>query len=275
MSCPICRSDATAPDGLLGEIGFDRCSGCDFVFARDAAARARVYAEDEYGVRDVYHGDLDAAWGVNSRVRVAYVRARRGSGRLLDIGSGGGHFVAVAAKEGFDASGVESTPSFARHAREDLGIEVIEQPIEELDLPSGAYDVITMWHVLEHIPDPVETLRRLRPALADGGLIVIEVPNSESVIARMLGEAWPQLDAEVHVNQFSATTLRRALQAAGFVDIELETVSHLSYLTKRQQLSPRAIVHRLQIARRERRDPLRHEFLRATAVPAASAIAAA
>jgi 2-polyprenyl-3-methyl-5-hydroxy-6-metoxy-1,4-benzoquinol methylase len=272
-ACWICDGPG-APVATLGVLGFRRCARCGFVFRPelDEAATRSVYEGGAYENRD-----FAAAYAItsslderraNARHRLAWLQGHVNVGRLLDVGAAGGAFVLEAARSGFDAFGVEPAPAFAAHAREALGVDVRDGRVEDLALPAGSVDVATMWHVLEHIPEPLSTLDVLRAALRPGGLLVVEVPNLDSVAARRDGVAWTHLDPEVHVSQFTPRTLSALLERAGFTVGFLSTVSHGTYLSRRERWTARHLAHRVRLARDGvigLQDPTRHEFVRAVA----------
>ena len=124
-----------------------------------------------------------------------------------------------------------------------------------------------MWHVLEHLPDPVAQLRRIGTALKPGGIVAIEVPNYASAVARRMGRAWPSLEPDVHVSQFTPETLRKALDRAGLQPTRVETVPITPYLPRLRRCGPRHLVGRAKAAAWlstfRGRHPHGHELLRA------------
>ena len=271
--CCICDRPV-APSAALAALGFVACGRCGFVFRPDL---------DEATSRDLYEGgayearDIAAGYAVagsvderrhNALVRLGWLQQHVRTGRLLDVGAAGGAFVLEAGGAGFEATGVEPAPAFAAHARDVLGVDVRDGRVEDLELHPGTLDVATMWHVLEHVPAPRRTLAALRALLRPGGRLVLEVPNLESVAARRMGRAWTHLDPEVHVSQFTPSTLRALLGRAGFEVAWTGTVAHGAYLSPLQRWAPGHVAHRLQLARGGAvglRHPRRHEFLRAVA----------
>jgi SAM-dependent methyltransferase len=248
------------------------CSRCGFVVRPDLDAHSlrRVYADGGYEeirgeqyLAELPHRRRDA------RVRLAYMAPWASRGRLLDVGAAGGAFVAEARAQGFDASGVEPVASFARAAREQLGVDVSDGGVEDADLSPGRYDAITMWHVLEHVPQPMRQVARLAGALAKSGVLAVEVPNAASAIAERMGAAWTSLEPNVHVNQFSPHSLRVALERAGLETCDLRTTTITPYLTPAARVSPGHVAARLKAAvwlRDARaRHPSGHELLRAVA----------
>ncbi len=100
--------------------------------------------------------------------------------RILDAGAGGGEVVYVLRKLGFDAAGLEPDERYARHAREVLGVPVATGFVQDATFDAGTFDVITMYHALEHVEDPTAILARLRSWVADAGVLLVEVPNVEA-----------------------------------------------------------------------------------------------
>ena len=95
--------------------------------------------------------------------------------RLVDIGAGGGEFVYLARKAGFDAVGIEPNIGYSEFARTNYGVDVSTDMLS--DLPESSVDVVTMFHVLEHMADPSSVVKNVWSALANNGLWIIEVPN--------------------------------------------------------------------------------------------------
>src|SRR5439155_27093732 len=112
----------------------------------------------------------------------------------------------------------------ARYARERLHADVRTGFLGTADLPERGFDAVCMWHVLEHATDPLELLGEARARLHATGRLVLEVPNVDSVGARVRRGAWPHLDPRAHVCHFSPRSLTVALQRAGFDVVALETL---------------------------------------------------
>src|SRR5205085_8920272 len=107
-----------------------------------------------------------------------YVERFRQAGRLLDVGCGTGLFLAEMQTSGrWQLSGLEPTHDAAAYVRRRLGIPVIEQLFEEADLPPASQDVITLWHVLEHVMSPMATLRKAGELLKPGGYLILAIPS--------------------------------------------------------------------------------------------------
>ena len=133
---------------------------------------------------------------------------------LLDIGCGSGQFLAGAHRLGFKATGLERDPHGVTAARL-AGVECAQGSVETLGGDERTYDIIRLSHVLEHLGDPLRSLRLLRERLAAGGVLAIGVPNARGVVARYFEEDWFQLDPPRHVWGFGPDNLLRLLNRAG------------------------------------------------------------
>lgn len=143
--------------------------------------------------------------------RIRFVKALASGGRLLDFGCGDGSFLIAAANAGFDVTGVDIEIAHARTK----GLEVVEC----LDEVRGSFDVITLWHSLEHVPNPINTMRRLVSLLSKNGAVVAGVPNFASLQARCFGARWFHLDVPRHLYHFSHQSLGTL-----FTEVGLEPV---------------------------------------------------
>jgi 2-polyprenyl-3-methyl-5-hydroxy-6-metoxy-1,4-benzoquinol methylase len=145
------------------------------------------------------------------------------NGRLLDLGCGKGHFLSAARSAGWDAVGIDHSRAAAEAAKRLYDIDIIVGDIADTAL-RGPFDVVTMWHVLEHVPEPAAILERIRPILRPGGRLVVSVPNLESIQARAFGRHWFHLDRQHHVSHFTPTALQALLERCGY------GVEHTGYL---------------------------------------------
>jgi hypothetical protein len=162
------------------------------------------YRERYYGNRHGFTGRL-CSW--RRRRLVARHISPGVDGRLLDVGSGEGDFLETASRAGWNAAGVEV------HDR--AGVHTVFRSLEEA-AARGPYRCITMWHVLEHVPDPLDHLTHLRGMLAEGGVLLIAVPDFGGVQARLFGRNWLHLDVPRHLHHFTTRGALRVMEAAGF-----------------------------------------------------------
>lgn len=146
-------------------------------------------------------------------------------GKLLDVGCGNGHFLATMRGLGWEVAGVEPDKQAAKVARERFGLSVHEGLLEEGSFPDDTFDAITMHHVVEHLPDPINTLRECGRILKKSGRLVVAVPNIESLGHRLYREAWRGLEVPRHLFLFSSSTLRACVERSGLRVLELRTTA--------------------------------------------------
>lgn len=160
-------------------------------------------------------------------------------GRLLDLGTGAGRYVHSMKELGWLAFGLDLDLPLLVDVHRSQHLEMAVGGGEAVPFRQGAFDVVVMRHVIEHLPAPVDALHEIRRVLKIGGLLRVETPNVNSLQASWFTSNWIHLDAPRHLILFDPNTLEAALQKAGFTVLELRTMS-----------SPIGIVGSLQIALR-------------------------
>ncbi len=171
--------------------------------------------------------------GSNPLLRLAFLPFKhllRGTkiipgGKILDVGCGNGAFLYKMQAAGMDAYGVELSAEGAKEAQR-LGLKVKCGALEEQHYSPNSFDVITLNHVLEHIADPVKTLKELRRILKPDGTLVIAVPNSRSLARCIFGRYWASLDVPRHLMTHNPETMRIAAKKAG---LKVKKVRYISF----------------------------------------------
>ncbi|MBF0500648.1 MAG: class I SAM-dependent methyltransferase [Candidatus Riflebacteria bacterium] len=149
-------------------------------------------------------------------------------GRILDIGCAMGFFLEVANRRGWESFGVEISPFSADAARKQFGNRIHNGTIMDVSFPCDFFDAVTLFDCLEHMPDPVAALSKIRMILRPGGVVLISTVNVDSLSCKLLGARWPHFKPE-HPVCFNSSSLATALKAAGLQPIRLKpAVKNLS-----------------------------------------------
>jgi SAM-dependent methyltransferase len=142
--------------------------------------------------------------------------ATAGRPTLLDIGCGSGTFLHLARQRGFEVYGMDVSEHAVLEARRQYDLAVKQGEIGSLGWDGGRFDYISMFHVLEHLPDPRQALAYAGGLLKPGGSLIIQVPNAASIQAGIFGSCWYGFDVPRHVINFTPGSLRLLLEQAGF-----------------------------------------------------------
>jgi SAM-dependent methyltransferase len=154
-------------------------------------------------------------------------RYHRPPGRLLDVGSGKGRFLRRAARHGWTVHGLDQAPGQVAAAKARFGLQVEHGDLTQSRLSPESFDVITSWHVVEHLPDPRAHLARVRALLRPQGLFACEVPNFASWQARLSGRDAMHLDVPRHLAHHTPSSLSRLLSGEGLHPLRYTTFSPL------------------------------------------------
>jgi 2-polyprenyl-3-methyl-5-hydroxy-6-metoxy-1,4-benzoquinol methylase len=226
VPCYLCGSQDA--DTLVVDPPFKvrRCKHCSLGYTSprcQAADLAQVYG-DGY-----FENDASAALGYSSYSRdvTAYVRtfrrkvpviSRHATGpRVLDVGCAAGAFLVAMREQGYEPHGLELAPAMVRHAREEFGLsEVYQGTLDSAPFPRAWFDVITLFDVLEHVPDPVGVLQQARTFLRPGGILVLQTQDLSSWLPRLVGSRWHHFKQVEHIFHFNPKTIAEVLKRAGY-----------------------------------------------------------
>lgn len=147
-------------------------------------------------------------------------RSSRGMS-LLDVGCFTGEFLEVAAQEGVDGYGIELQEEAVAIAQERLPgrVQCVDIMQSGPSFPIAQFDVVTLLGIVEHVTDPLRLIRRSKEFLAPRGLLFVQTPNAEALLAKLMRRYWPPFAPVEHIHLFSQSSLRRALEREGFANI--------------------------------------------------------
>lgn len=155
--------------------------------------------------------------------------------RVLDVGCAGGAFLRAARDIGVSAIGIEPSRWLSEYARSTHQLDVRSGTLSDHSFSDASFDLVTLWDVIEHVPDPKVELREIRRILKPKGLLVVNYPDFGSLVAKILGRKWPFL-LSVHLVYYTRRTLRLQLSKAGFKVVRIRPhwqTLELRYILKR------------------------------------------
>ena len=192
VQCTVCGLQYLNPRLKADVVIQGYSEGTDETFVSQVAGRERTFAK--------------------ALQRIEAYRPQRGS--LLDVGTAGGSFLAVARQAGWQVAGCEPNRWLCEWSKQHYGLDVTPGTIFDMDLADASFDVVTLWDVLEHTPDPKAVLEECKRVLKPGGLLLVNYPDIESLVSRLMGRRWVFL-LSVHLYYFTVPTMGRMLESLG------------------------------------------------------------
>lgn len=232
MNCPLCNHDAAnaylqVKDYTVSNNFFDlvKCQGCGLVYTNNPPDKNQIglfYQSDAYishtdSKQGLFNKLYQSVRNISIRQKLNLVKkySQRSSGNLLDYGCGTGSFLHFMKLNGWHVTGIEPDPSAQKKAS-----ELISQPVFNPDhlksLESGHFDVVTLWHVLEHVHDLQSTIADLKRIMKKDSILIIAVPNHDSWDAKHYKEYWAAYDVPRHLYHFNPGTMHQLLVRHGF-----------------------------------------------------------
>jgi SAM-dependent methyltransferase len=232
--CPVCGNTHFSPylickDYLISKQDFaiQQCTNCGFRLTnpRPTADRIGEYykSEDYVSHNDSGGGLINTAYrtvrSYTLQSKLALInKLNKGQGRILDVGCGTGAFLETCKNGGWAVMGMEPDPDARAIAVQKLSVP-IQPSLDELS-GMGPFDIISLWHVLEHIPDLNHAIPQLKNLLAGEGTLLIAVPNSDSYDATYFKEYWAAYDVPRHLHHFTPSTIEPLFKKHGFRLVE-------------------------------------------------------
>lgn len=207
MQCPLCSSTNNILFHEWPDFRIVDCVNCGFRFT-DLTAWSYPYQVSDY-YADVSLRTVDAPESAWIARRVKAILKYCKCGRSIDIGCGLGEVAIAMQKRGFDAEGMDESKNAIDLLKQSYPTMVWHCGSVHDVLPKlGSFDVVTLYHVLEHIPDPVGAMRNILTSVRPGGIVVLEVPNVKGLSARLRGHRW-RYYLHHHVNYFGPSDLMK------------------------------------------------------------------
>ncbi|MFH1857513.1 MAG: class I SAM-dependent methyltransferase [Candidatus Omnitrophota bacterium] len=230
VPCPLCKEAAPfSPRYVLHDktVHWCRFCGCFYIkFFPGKSGLAHAGRDAASAFQEKYFASFYALRAKSFARALEMLKVLSRQGKLLDLGTGLGFFLEQARSAGWQAEGLEFSEERAAYAQNRLGFPIHVGTVEEASLREGTYDVVTLWDVLEHLPNPKQTLLRIRALLVPGGCLVIRTPVCDSLLPWLVrtlyrvsfGKFRFGLEKlfEEHLFHFSEKGLSRLLSSCGF-----------------------------------------------------------
>jgi len=205
----------SASGGIRGTQQIVKCRQCGLLYVNPRIKTDHVLGAYSSAVDELYLSQEEGRKQTFTRSFGLIERYVRGPGKILDVGAAGGFFLQVAKEKGWEPYGVEPSRWMAEWGNRRFGVNIKPCTLRAAVFSDDFFDVITMWDVLEHTSDPLAELAEAHRILKDGGIIVINFPDTGSWPAFLAGSKW-WFYLSVHLYYFTADTIGRMLAKAGF-----------------------------------------------------------
>lgn len=221
--CHLCNCNEYTIFKGIDSYQLFKCKQCGLVYLPLSSVRQEI--EKEYTAK--YHTnilckkELETEEEIEEEINKNIGRAKEivtqfgKRGKLLDIGCGAGFFLARLKRYGWDVTGIDISEWAGKFARDKLGLKVFTGNVEDIQF-NDKFDVITMYHNLEHLPEPIKTLEKVSNILTNGGTLIIKGPNLNSFDRKWHGADWRGYQIPFHLYHFTPETYKMVLEKSGF-----------------------------------------------------------
>jgi len=243
LQCNLCRQGGPRKLFEREGIWLVQCPKCGLVYTYPFPAAnelKRLYDADY--IRGLPGGEgleADSEWVLDplswEAARMRYATAGVRGKRLLEVGCATGQFLAALKQQGWEVWGVEFNGQAAAAAARRLSARVLGGDFMGANLPEEYFDTVTLFHVIEHVLDPRQTVQKIRSVLRKNGRLVLETPDIGSRRARKLGPRWPSVKPGEHLYYFDQNSLHNLLESAGFRVDKVRRCGGLGMLTQAQR----------------------------------------
>ncbi len=231
--CPVCKKNQHKNLYSLDKGRLIKCQNCQLAFYIPRPTAEEL--SDFYNQKSYRHDYEQSVMTSQDFTKNRYLELKKiiatyqpnllkqSNKTFLDIGCGLGDLLSLAIADRWQVTGTELSPIAAEQSDINIRDRILVGDILSLDLPESSFDLITIYHVIEHLIDPMTTLIKIRKLLKPGGLIFIETPNFGSLGAKIKGKKWSSIIPPEHINYYTSNSLANSLTIAGFEEFKILT----------------------------------------------------
>jgi 2-polyprenyl-3-methyl-5-hydroxy-6-metoxy-1,4-benzoquinol methylase len=236
-SCIICNNRLLKTKFIVNGYILTKCQVCKHMFVNEIISQEKldIHYHSKTPNKDIIEEDVYFNQANYNNLNYYYLKLRsiilkkQITGKILDIGCNTGAFLDV--MKGYECYGVDRSPSYAKPAIEKYGNNIFIGSFEEYTPPDFFFDCITLQDVLDHMTDPVSSLKKCHKLLKPDGLLIVKVHDMSSFISKIMGKYFYGIIPPEHLSYFSRTSLRTALKKTGFIKQYSIHIGHRMFLS--------------------------------------------
>ena len=233
IRCPLCNS--TNEKYLFSKDGFRvvKCNKCELVYINPRLkpdVLEELYNTNEISPESYYEKNISQDFKNFTRRLKLIQKYRKKPGKLLDIGCNIGTLMKVAEENGWETVGVEFNKSAAAFGRKRFGLKILDRDFMKIKFKPSSFDVVVMNDVIEHVTNPVATLKEVRRILKKGGVLFMSTPNIDAFLPKITRSIWLHLKPNEHLIFFTPKTIKVLLDKTGFEMKEWQSIGRVRSL---------------------------------------------
>jgi 2-polyprenyl-3-methyl-5-hydroxy-6-metoxy-1,4-benzoquinol methylase len=245
MSCIICDSQRFRFLFEKNSYRIEKCLACELVQVTNVPETEQLEVGYDQNFYEKYYKNLEKDYKkqryeyLNFQNKIDQIEKRLGKkGKILDVGCSFGFFLDAARERGWNVAGIELSEYAAAYASQRFGLSVVNKSILDAEFEGNSFDVITMWYVIEHLPNPKQVLQHLSNFLKEDGMLVVSTPNVESYRMKIQGKKWRIWIPPEHILYFSPKTIKKLCKQCCLQIIGYETALPYEKYFRQSRLYP-------------------------------------
>jgi 2-polyprenyl-3-methyl-5-hydroxy-6-metoxy-1,4-benzoquinol methylase len=196
----------------------ERCLNCGLIRSEPQSDLSKYYIKSNYFAKENSPFNIIKK-NLANLLKISPIEKFKSHGKILDVGCGDGQFLSYLNKNKWDLYGIEP---YGYSKTSNNEIKITKGTFEKTNLQNNFFDLITFWHVLEHVDNPILVLKESKRILKEDGLLFISIPNSKSLGFKIFKNKWFGLYPPIHIHHFNIETINQILEKSGFKIIHIQ-----------------------------------------------------